>query len=221
MADSSTQRPLVGAGDDGDIAGPAESDRPAEPAEPAESVAADPPSPRSDRQVTVSVRTLLTTAAVGLLVVTVAVLGWLYGGARGELADQERRTADDQRAQQIAMDYAVNAAQMDYRDLTGWKARLVAGTSPELRVKLTDAADSMEQILAPLQWESTAKPLAAIVRSSAAGVFVVDAFVSVLTKTTQSPQGLQSTATYSITINSGADWSITDVGGIDAVVAAR
>jgi hypothetical protein len=79
----------------------------------------------------------------------------------------------------------------------------------------------MEQILVPLQWDSTAKPLAAIARSSVDGAYVVDAFVSVLTKTTQAPQGLQSTATYSITIDSNRDWLITDVGGMDAVVGAR
>ncbi|WP_133259058.1 hypothetical protein [Mycolicibacterium sp. GF69] len=173
------------------------------------------------RQVSISVRTLLFGALVLALAVGLGVFAWLYVDARGELDAQARQAADNQRAEQIAMDYAVAAAQMDFRDLEAWKERLVAGTSPELTKKLGDAADSMEQILTPLQWESTAKPLAAVVRSSVGGAYVVDAFVSVLTKTTQAPEGLQSTATYSVTIDSNQDWLITDVGGIDAVVGAR
>ncbi|WP_326548628.1 hypothetical protein QGN32_11170 [Mycolicibacterium sp. ND9-15] len=173
------------------------------------------------RQVSISLRTLLFGALVLALAAGLGVFAWLYVDARSELDAQARQAAGNQRAEQVAMDYAVAAAQMDFRDLNAWKGRLVAGTSPELTKKLGEAADSMEQILTPLQWESTARPLAAVVRSSVGGAYVVDAFVSVLTKTTQAPQGLQSTATYSVTIDSNQDWLITDVGGIDAVVGAR
>jgi Mce-associated membrane protein len=76
----------------------------------------------------------------------------------------------------------------------------------------------MEQVLAPLQWKSTAKPLATKVRSDSGGVYTVDSFVSVMTKTMQAPDGLQSTATYSITIDSTNNWQISDVGGIDAAL---
>ncbi|CAJ1579454.1 hypothetical protein [[Mycobacterium] wendilense] len=173
------------------------------------------------RQISLSVRSLLVGGLVAVLLVAVGALAWLYLDARSQLDAQARQAADNERAQQVAMDYAVSAAQMDFRDLAAWKARLVAGTSPELSARLGEAADSMEQILTPLQWESTAKPVAAIVRSSTGGVYVVDAFVSVLTKTTQSPQGLQSTATYSITLDADNDWQITDVGGIDAALGGR
>ncbi len=173
------------------------------------------------RQVSISMRTLLVGGVVLAVGVCVGVLAWLYIDARSELDAQSRQAADDEHAEQIAMDYAVDAAQMDFRDLDAWKNRLVKGTSPELAERLGGAADSMEQILLPLQWESTAKPLAAIVRSRVGRAYVVDAFVSVLTKTTQAPEGLQSTATYSVTVDSGRDWLITDVGGIDAVIGAR
>ena len=58
----------------------------------------------------------------------------------------------------------------------------------------------MEQILVPLEWSSSAQPLAAKVRSDTNGIYVVDTFVSVLTDE-QTPDNLQSTATYSITID--------------------
>ncbi len=44
-------------------------------------------------------------------------------------------------------------------------------------------------------------------------IYVVDSFVSVQTKTVQAPEALQSTATYSTTIDSNNNWLITDVGG--------
>ncbi|HLR98354.1 hypothetical protein H7J77_13385 [Mycolicibacillus parakoreensis] len=173
------------------------------------------------RQVSVPLSTLVRGGVIAVLVALVGVLGVLYWGARSELAARDRQTHDDERAQQVALDYAVGAARMDFRDLSDWQRELVAGTSAELRTKLTEAAESMEQILTPLQWESSAKPLAAVVRSHNDDIYVVDAFVSVFTKTTQAPDGLQSTATYSVTLDRGSDWQITDVGGIDAVLGTR
>jgi len=170
------------------------------------------------RQVSVSLRTMIIALLVCLLAGAAGVLGWLYMGAQGKLDAQSREASNRDRAEEIATDYAVNAAEMDYQDFNGWKVKLVKGTSPELKAKLTKAADSMEQVLAPLQWKSTARPLAAIVRSNAGGIYTVDSFVSVLTKTMQAPDGLQSTATYSITIDSRNNWQITDVGGIDSAL---
>ena len=173
---------------------------------------------KSGRRISISLRGLMLTALVTALVIALGVLGWLYAGARSTLAAQDRAAAARSHAEDVATDYAVNAAQMDYQDFNGWKVKLVNGTSPELKDKLTKAADSMQQILGPLQWKSTARPLAAKVRSDAGGIYTVDAFVSVLTKTMQAPDGLQSTATYSVTLDSKNNWQITDVGGIDAVV---
>lgn len=173
------------------------------------------------RRVSLSLRTLIAAVVVCASVATAGVLGWLYLYARAELAAQSAQAADSQRAEQVAIDYAVNAAEMDYQDFGTWKGKLVDGTSPELKDKLTKAAGSMEQVLAPLQWKSEARPLAAAVRSDSGGIYTVDAFVSVLTKTMQAPDGLQSTATYSITIDSRNNWQITDVGGIDAALGRK
>lgn len=173
------------------------------------------------RQVSISMRALVYGVVTVLLVSAVCVSTWLYLTAESKLDSQARQSSNYEHAEQVALDYAVNAAQMNFQDLNAWKAALVKGTSPELKDKLAKAADSMEQLLSPLQWNSTAKPLVAKVRSDAGGVFVVDSFVSVLTKTTQAPGGLQSTATYSVTVDSNKDWQITDVGGIDAVIGQR
>lgn len=173
---------------------------------------------RLPRRIAISLYSAVLTLVIGVLVAAIGVLGWLYIDARGDLTAQERSAAEANRAEEVAMDYAVSAAQMDYQDFNAWKINLVDGTSPELKDKLTKAADSMQQILAPLQWKSTAQPLTAKVRSDVGGIYVVDAFVSVLTKTMQAPDGLQSTATYAITMDGRNDWQITDVGGIDAAL---
>lgn len=170
------------------------------------------------RSISLSIRGLVTgLVAIGLLAVAGATT-WLYLDAKERLEAQADQVAANGRAEQIAVDYAVGAARINAADLGPWKADLVKGTTPELKEKLDGAATSMEQILVPLQWNSTARPLVAKVRSNDNGIYVVDTFVSVQTKTVQAPEGLESTATYSITIDSNHDWQISEVGGVGAVV---
>jgi Mce-associated membrane protein len=173
------------------------------------------------RRVSLSVRTLVVSFSILVLVAGVVVMTWLYFGERGKVDAQLRQVDNYHHAEQIALDYAVNAATMNFQDLNTWKAKLVNGTTPTLNDKLTKAATSMQQILVPLEWNSTAQPLVAKVRSDMSGIYVIDTFVSVLTKTTQAPDNLQSTATYSITIDSNNGWQISDVGGIGAVAGAK
>jgi Mce-associated membrane protein len=178
-------------------------------------------SAQARRRVSVSVRTLLSAALVVALLGAIGTLTWLYLGATAKLDDETRQASNNAHAERIALDYAVDAAKINFQDLNTWSAHLVKGTTPELKEKLNSAAKSMEQILEPLQWNSTAVPLAAKVRSNANGIYVVDTFVGVETKTMQAPDGLQSTATYSITIDSTHDWQISDVGGIGSVVGRK
>lgn len=173
------------------------------------------------RRISFSLRSLTLGAVFVALLGTIGVLTWLYWGAQHELDARVQQADNNTHAETIALDYAVNAAAMDVEDLNAWKEKLVAGTTPELKDKLTKAATSMEQILVPLQWSSAASPLVAKVRSKTDSTYVVDAFVSVQTKTTQAPEPLQSTAAYSITIDADRDWQISDVGGIGAMVEGR
>jgi Mce-associated membrane protein len=175
-------------------------------------------SKKRGRQLSISLRSFLVVLVVMCLAVATAAMTWLYLGQRSKAEAAFQQTENDRHAEQVAMDYAVNAAVMDYHDLGPWKQNLVKGTTPELTDKLTKAAKEMEQILLPMQWASTAKPLAAKVHSRDNGLYVVDAFVSVMTKTVQAGDGLQSTATYSVTIDPKNAWHITDVGGIASMV---
>jgi Mce-associated membrane protein len=176
---------------------------------------------KTGRRVSVSVRALVAGVVIFGLIAATGVMTWLYLGATTKLDQQSQQASDYKRAEQISLDYAVNAAVMDYKDLGPWKNNLVKGATPELKEKLSKAGTAMEQILTPLEWISTAKPLTAKVRQSNNGVYVVDAFVGVMTKTVQARDSLQSTATYSITVDSNHDWQISDVGGIAGVLGEK
>lgn len=173
------------------------------------------------RQITITLRGLGLATTIIALVGAAGLFASLYIGAKRQVDDDARLTENKVHAEKVALDYAVAAAAMNFQDMDGWKSKLTAGTSTELKHKLTNAATSMEQILVPLQWSSTARPLAAKVRSVNGGTYVVDSFVSVLTKTMQAPEALQSTATYSVTIDSNKGWEITDVGGVGEALSKK
>ncbi|SKU01432.1 hypothetical protein [Mycobacteroides abscessus] len=173
------------------------------------------------RRIQISIRSLVAIGAFVILLAAAGSMTWLYLGERGKVEAQQRQASDYKHAEQIALDYAVSAATMNFQDLNTWKGKLVNGTTQSLNGKLTKAANSMQQILVPLEWNSTAQPLVAKVRSNTNGIYIVDTFVTVLTKTTQTPDNLQSTATYSITIDSSSNWQISDVGGINAIVQPK
>jgi Mce-associated membrane protein len=178
-------------------------------------------SKREGRKVSISLRALLIGTVIVALIAGIGVVTWMYFGERAKVEATSRQAADDRRAEQIALDYAVGAAKIDAKDLGPWKANLVKGTTRELKTKLDQAATSMEQILVPLQWDSSAVPLVAKVRSNANGIYVVDTFVGVTTKTVQAPDGLASTATYSVTIDGNHDWQISEVGGVGSVIGQK
>lgn len=181
----------------------------------------DKPAKRGRRKVSISVRALVLGTVILALVAAIGILTWLYLGEKDKLDARSRQATDDSHAEHVALDYAVGAATINAKDLGPWKTNLVKGTTSELKGKLNEAATSMEQILVPLQWNSSAVPLVAKVRSNANRIYVVDTFVGVNTKTVQAPEGLASTATYSITIDGNHDWQISDVGGLGSVVGQK
>ncbi|WP_040819794.1 hypothetical protein [Nocardia jiangxiensis] len=166
----------------------------------------------------IKLKTVATAAIVLILAVAVAVLGWQLSDKADQIDAARADQAGTAHAEQVALDYATAAAQMNFQDVASWRTRLTKGTSPELSNRLTQAATSMEQIITPLQWVSTAKPVAAKVRSDNNGIYAVDCFVSVLTKNSQAPEGIQSTATYQLTLDSHSNWTITDIGGIGSAL---
>ncbi|MFE9322617.1 hypothetical protein ACIHDR_23835 [Nocardia sp. NPDC052278] len=169
----------------------------------------------------IKLKTVVSSALILVVIAGLGVLGWQVHAKADELDHLHGRAADATHAENAALDYATGAAEMDFHDLASWRTRLTKGTTPELSNRLTQAATSMEQIIAPLQWTSSAKPIAAKVRSDANGTYSVDCFVSVTTKNSQAPDGINSTATYRITIDGNRNWIITDIAGIDSALSAK
>lgn len=170
-------------------------------------------------------RRALVVSAVAVVVVALAIttgiFAYLYHDKSNQFDAVQSSAADTAHAEKIALDYATGAAQMGYQDLDAWNKRLTAGTSPELASKLTNASTAMQQVIVPLQWNSTASPIAAQLKSHDGNTYVVTAFVSVMTKNAQAPDGVQSTASYTVTMDSSKNWLITDVGGLDGAVAPK
>lgn len=167
----------------------------------------------------VAVKPLALGLVVALLVIGLAVVTWQLRSTSDELSSIHSAEAGRVQAEQIALDYATGAAEMDFRDLPTWRTRLTQGTSSELSNRLTQASSSMEQIISPLQWTSTAQPISAKAVAGDGGVYSVDCFISVMTTNSQAPEGIMSTATYKLTIDSGDDWKITEISGIDSALA--
>ncbi|MGW8815633.1 hypothetical protein [Gordonia terrae] len=155
-------------------------------------------------------------ALIVILAVAVGVLSYLLVDSTDTVDSLNAASSERAEAEQTALDYATGAAQVDYQNLADWRERLVANTSPQMAGKLTEAATQMEQVITPLQWVSTATPIAAKVVTDDNGIYTVTAFVSVLTKNAQAPEGVQSTATYNVTVDKNQNWLITDVTGIGA-----
>ncbi|WP_019201373.1 hypothetical protein [Tsukamurella sp. 1534] len=147
---------------------------------------------------------LRTVSALGLVGATLAVAAPAVAApAPGDQATA-RRIACEQ--------YAVGAATFDYRDLGPWQARLTRGTSPELTAKLNSTAGTMNQVLQPLQWVSTARLAGAEVTPLGDDVWRAKCFVNVHTTNTKNPQGRNVVSQYVITLDKKRNWQITDIG---------
>lgn len=155
-----------------------------------------------------TLRTVLATVVVVALAV-VSVLLYL----QTRTLNSERHAASDRaRAEQIASDYAVKAATMDYRDLTPWLNAVKAGTTPELSKKFDSIVDLMREVITPLRLTSSGKASFARTTSEVNGIYQVKVAVDVSTQNIQAPQGTLSTSTYSVSLDKNRNWVITEAG---------
>ncbi|MGW4634073.1 hypothetical protein [Nocardia sp. NPDC004415] len=163
--------------------------------------------------VALRVSSLIGGGVIAVLAIIAIVLGVLLGSARSELSDRDAQAADDARAEQIALDYAVGSGNVNYQDYNAWLTNLKAGTAKPVADKFDAASPKLEQILAVLKWTSAATPITAKVISHEGDVYQVDAFVDVSTTNAQNPDPQRNTVLFTITVDAGQDWKITDVGG--------
>lgn len=171
------------------------------------------------RQVTIRLSTIIVAVIGVALLATSVAFAALYRGAHTDIARRDARAADDAHAQQVATDYAVAAATIDFHDTKSWFDRLKADTTPQLAAKFDAAAPELDQILLPLQWTSTATPITSTVTSRTDSAVHVDVFLSVNSTSVQTPQGGVTTVCYTMTIDRDNGWKIAEVGGgLDAAL---
>lgn len=173
------------------------------------------------RAVSIRLSTAGSGAAGGVAVLAICALVALLFSARGELANRDDAAAAQQRAEQVATEYAVGASTIDYSDVNAWITKLKAGTAAQLSTKFDATAPKLQEILVPLQWKSTATPVAAKVMSSNGGVYKVDVFLTVSSTSAQTPEGGRTTVVYNVTLDSNSEWKITDVGGLDGAMPLK
>ncbi|WP_278263067.1 hypothetical protein [Nocardia sp. AG03] len=181
------------------------------------------PAATTPRPRTVSLRLSTVPIVIALVTLTLATatFAWLYLAARGTIAERDARAADDRHVTQLATDYAVGASTIDYREVPAWLGRLKTGTTGQLATKFDATAPQLEQILLPLQWTSTATPLSAAVVSESGGVYRVNAYLDVVSTSAQTPEGTRATVAYALTIDRGAGWRITEVGGLQNTLPTK
>ncbi|NKY61075.1 hypothetical protein HGA15_34090, partial [Nocardia flavorosea] len=121
-------------------------------------------------------------------------------------------------AEQIARDYSVGAATVDFQNLDAWLGKLKTGTVPDLSAKFDSTAPALREILVPLRWQSSSTPITAKVTSEEDGRYTVNAFVTVTSTNAQNSEPVQTTVTYTVVVDRNADWKITDVGGLDGAL---
>ncbi|MET9485282.1 MULTISPECIES: hypothetical protein [unclassified Nocardia] len=175
----------------------------------------------ASKRVSLRLSTLATAAVVVVSCTGSAILGLLLWQSHSDVSGRDRAAADTHRAEQAATDYAVGAATVNYQDFAAWIGKLKAGTTPQLATTFDATAPKLEQVLAPLKWTSSATPIAAKTRSTAGSVYTVDVFVNVSSTSAQTPDGSQTTVTYTVTVDRSQDWKITDVGGASAALPAK
>ncbi|TLF94951.1 hypothetical protein FEK35_28495 [Nocardia cyriacigeorgica] len=180
--------------------------------------------PKPDKRavtLSLSAPTLIASVVAVVLLLVSGTLSVLLWQSRSDLTDTRAAAADEQHAEQVASDYAVGAATINYQDFNSWVAKLKANTVPQLSNTFDATAPKLQELMVPLQWTSTAQPIAAKVESVTGSVYKVDVFVNVNSTNTQNPQGAQTTVTYSVTVDKNADWKITDVGGTAAALPLK
>lgn len=157
-------------------------------------------------------------AAILALVTSTGALATLWLSASSELSDRDAAAAANNRAVRAATDYAVGASTINFQDYSAWVTRLKTNTSTQLANKFDATAPKLQEVLVPLKWSSTATPISAVVTSQTGGVYKVNVFLNVNSTNAQTPDGGQTTVTYSVTVDSGNEWKISDVGGMDGAL---
>ncbi|GAA2052587.1 hypothetical protein [Williamsia deligens] len=153
------------------------------------------------------------TALVVILAVVAGVAVYSAVDYRDDYTTLRDANSDAQRAEDVASQYAVRAALINYRDFDPWFAALRTGVDDKMRQQFTTSESVLRQLLGQLQWVSKGDLVGSDIKSQNNGVYVVQVFVDVQVTNVQSPGGVKTTALYPITVDKNKNYSITDISG--------
>ncbi|MEU1209591.1 hypothetical protein [Nocardia sp. NPDC005825] len=173
-----------------------------------------PVAPAAGRTVSLKVSTLVTAVAAAVLIAALVTVTVLWQSARGDVRTHDTRAADDQHAEQVASEYAMGAANLNYADFNAWTARLKANTTPALAGKFDATSSKLQEILVPLKWTSSPTLLSSQVINRDNGLYKVNVYLNVNSTNAQNPDGVLTTVYYTVNVDP-SDWKVTEVGGID------
>lgn len=175
------------------------------------------PEKNADVSASPSRRPRLVVGALAALVVVLAVVAgvavYFASSYRDDYTTLRGANSDAQRAEDVASDYAVKAALIDYRDFDPWFAALRTNVDDKMRQQFTSSESVLRQLLGQLQWVSKGDLVGSDIKSQNNGVYVVQVFVDVQVTNVQSPGGVKTTALYPITVDRNKNWTITDISG--------
>ncbi|MGZ8179019.1 hypothetical protein ACXVUM_13905 [Williamsia sp. SKLECPSW1] len=185
----------------------------------------DTATPSSDSAVPASRRPRLLVGALAALVVILAVVTgvavYYATDYHDDYTSLRDANADAQRAEDVASDYAVKAALINYRDFDPWFAALRTNVDDAMRRQFASSESVLRQLLGQLQWVSKGDLVGSDIKSQNDGVYVVQVFVDVQVTNVQSPGGVKTTALYPITVDKNKNWTITDISGGVAPLAGN
>lgn len=160
------------------------------------------------------------TSVIIALAAVAAVALWQAHSARTQLDALRAQNGDAAHAQQVASDYAVAAARIDYRNFDPWFAGLRTGVGPKLSQQFAASEPALRDLLGQLQWTSSGALVGSDITAHSGDTYQVQVFVDVTTSNVQSPQGVKTTALYPITVDK-KNWTITDISGGVAPLAGK
>ncbi|MDF3285348.1 hypothetical protein [Gordonia sp. N1V] len=154
----------------------------------------------------------MIVAVILALAVATGVFGWQAHQRGDELDALRAQSADEAHARQLASDYAVAAARIDYRNFDPWFAALRSHVNQPLAQQFQTSEPALRDLLGQLQWVSTGTLVGSDIATHNDGTYHVQVFLDVTTSNVQSPDGVKTTALYPITVD-GKNWQITDISG--------
>lgn len=163
--------------------------------------------------------------AVAVVVAALALVSvvsiWKMIDYRDDLESLRTTQADTEHAEQVAADYAVRAAAIDYRNFDPWFVSLESGVNDTMANQFETSEPALRDLLGQLHWVSSGTLVGSTVESQNDGEYVVKVFVDVETSNVQSPDGVSTTALYPITVDKNMGWQITDISGGVAPVPGK